>query len=149
MPLKENRQGLDRLLLFMRSAQRIRVGILSKGSQAEENGLKVIDLARIHEFGLGDAVERPFIRGWYDAEHTKLFNLATQRFQQGAAIGADPAQIAGQLAVFFASDCQNRMVSGWTYLDISQETKDRKGSSTPLIDTALMQTSIAGEVYHK
>jgi hypothetical protein len=149
MSLRENRRGLDRLLRFMRAKQGIRVGILSKGSQTEENGFKVADLAATHEFGLGNAIERPFIRGWYDANHTKLFNMATQRFQQGAIAGADPAQISGQLAVFFAADCQNRMVSGWTYPDISQETKDRKGSSTPLIDTSLMQTAIAGEAYSK
>jgi len=144
--VREDRSKLDRLLKFLNAKQEIHVGILQKGDeQHNEEDLTIAALASIHEFGLGDQEERPFIRGWYDARKAELSKIAIARYQQAFIAGQDPKIISQQLATYFAADCQERMVNGWTYPDISDLTKDRKGSSTPLIDTNALRAHITGE----
>jgi hypothetical protein len=144
--VREDRTRLDAFERFVKQKHEIRVGILDKGNAThEDDGFTIAYLASIHEFGLGQ-IERSFIRGWYDARNLDLGKIAIEHYRNAIVASVDPATVLGQLAAKFAADCQARMVSGWSYPDISQETKDRKESSTPLIDTGVLKASITGMV---
>jgi hypothetical protein len=159
------RENSNVLRAFERQIARgfeIEVGILSKGTQKhaakaakavkltakkvekQAKELTIAYLASIHEFGLG-VEERSFIRGWFDAEQDAILKVITDRVLWALRKNKPLLLAAQQAAVKLAAMCQARMVGGWTYKDISDETKRRKKSNTPLIDTGVLKSAIAGD----
>jgi len=104
----------------------------------------IAGIAAVHEFGLGQK-RRSFIRDWAEAERDESCALIADRLAWCMKNDKPPLLGAEQAAVKLAAACQMRMVKGWTYPDISDETKKRKGSSTPLIDLGLLKSAIVGQ----
>lgn len=131
-------KALKRRVRKARDKQTVAVGILSSAAG------EVVEVATIHEFGLGDVPERSFIRGWADAERAE-----NQRVVKAAAEsvvrGTEPDVALGRVGLKFVGDIRKRIIGG---IDppLSPITIARKGSSTPLIDTGQLIGSIAHEV---
>ena len=142
--IRDDRTMLDRLLSAIAKKSEIQVGILDKGlGKHSDDEFTVARLAEIHEFGLG-VPQRSFIRGWYDARSKALTDAALGLYRSEYESTGAFESVPAKLSQAFAADCQNRVRSGWSYPDISDETKSRKESSTPLIDTGVLVASITG-----
>jgi hypothetical protein len=117
----------------------------AEGSDEHSGDLTILDIATIHEFGLGNSPERSFIRGWADEktdEHrTTLGQLGTAVLERKLTIELALERF-GVLAV---AQVQDRIRSG-IEPELEQATIARKGSSTPLIDSGQLRSSISYEV---
>lgn len=131
----------------------ITVGIhAEEGSQIHEQKnhderttTTVLDIGTIHEFGLGNCPERSFIRGWADenkGKNEQTIRTMMKSVAQGKRTMNDAADIIG---FRFVGDIQKRIKAGIPP-GLKQATIDRKGSSTPLIDTGQLRSSILHKV---
>lgn len=125
---------------------------LTVGVHGEEGGASTGDgkstvgeVATMNEFGLG-VPERSFIRAW--AEEADAQCKADLR-ALGLAItkGAVPDAQTGldQLGLRFVGQIQARISSGIPP-ENAQSTVDKKGSSTPLINTGQLRSSVRHKV---
>lgn len=121
--------------------QAVKVGILSgTGGAPASGGGTVIDVASIHEFGLGNHPERSFIRAWADADKEKHKD-AERRLAESVVRGTNTAAAAlEKLGVLLAAEAQKFIQSG----RVSPAT-DKPGGTT-LIDTGQLVGSISHEV---
>lgn len=116
--------------------------------------LTMVELAEIHEFGLGNVPERSFIRAYYDANVERLkgmlLTLMTNAIKKAANTGnpitdADRRRVLSLLGMKMKGEIQER-IAGGIEPALAQRTIDRKGSSVPLIDTGQLRNSIDFEV---
>lgn len=127
-----------------RSRLDVEIGIRSKqGAKSRPGGLTVVELAEIHEFGLG-VPARPFLRGFFDAEQNKISRLLTATFQR-IAKGEDPTRAAETLAVILEAMARKFVQDGRVEPDISEARKLQKGEDVPLIDTGILVNSITAK----
>lgn len=128
-------------------AQQVSVGIHEEQAEVEyENGITVGEVAEIHELGLGDNQRRSFIADFVDENEEEL--KGNLRAIAGAVAKGDVASLEQGLDRFgvrTVGEVQLRIKAGIEPED-SDETVERKGSSTPLIDSGLLWTSISHKV---
>lgn len=133
-----------------RSSRRISVGIPSDAAAAAARGgrgLTVGQVAGFHEYGAPPHLpQRSFLRSWFDV--SKKRNAEIIRRLLGAALAGrvTVSQALERIGLQFASDVKLRISEGRITPDIKQETKDRKGSDVPLIDTGQLRAAITYEV---
>lgn len=144
--------------IFGKNAASVTVGVFGaegeelheaqEGSQA--SGLTCRDLAEIHEFGLGNAPARSFVRAYFDANRERLRDMlgvlmrkAIERvIKSGAPIDDSiRTSILTKLGVKMQTEMQSRIARG-IEPPLDPRTVARKGSSTPLIDTGQLRSSI-------
>lgn len=148
-------KGLDRLRVALRdlSATEVFVGILASGKANEahkdEDGNDTVatqqDVGTWMEFGTGHVPERSFLRETIAVKRNEIeTRLAAEvRKVLTGKQGVDAAmEHVGQFVVGL---CQARIKEG-IGPELDQSTIDRKGSSTPLIDTGQLRSSITYEV---
>jgi len=128
----------------------VRVGILAdepKKEHAGENaGVTLLEVAAAHEFGVpGHIPQRSFIRATVDEKREEITALQVKlaRLALAGKLTVDAA--LDQLGAKVAGMCQNRIAEGLEPA-LAQETIDRKGSSTPLVDTGQLRSSITWKV---
>ncbi|HXU01515.1 MAG TPA: hypothetical protein VN903_11005 [Polyangia bacterium] len=109
----------------------------------DKSGLTVAELGAIHEFGAG-VPERSFLRAWFEENQSAVTAQALSRFKVAQAGKATWQQVADQLALWAAAGVQRRIVAGIPP-ELAQSTIQRKGSSTPLINTGVLKSAISGE----
>lgn len=123
----------------------VKVGLLAKADEPHEGTeLTVADVGTIHEFGLG-VPQRSFIRGWYDEsqeENKRIVSVLQKQVLRGEVTQTVALNRFGLKCV---GDIQRRIVDGIPP-PLAQSTIDKKGSSTPLIDTGQLRASITAEV---
>jgi hypothetical protein len=139
----------------------VKVGIFGdKGDQDVETAdgspstISVAELAAIHEFGLG-VPERPFLRTYFDSNigriQRSLLNLMSTAIQKAISSGRpiedkDRKRILDRIGLLMQSEIQAKLAKGDLELTpLAQATIDRKGSSTPLIDTGQLRSAITYE----
>lgn len=129
---------------------RITAGIhAAEGWRKTGRGPSVLEYMTSHEFGLQEprVPQRSWLSGWFDAHHAKILKL--QRKAVLAVVkGADPVKVLEQWALWIEGDLKRRIRSRRAFKKNAQSTIDRKGSSTPLIDTGLGWASIKAKVSH-
>lgn len=129
-------------------APKISVGIHEADGAAEHDGrspMRVIDIAQIHEFGLGNVPERSFIRAWFD-ENEPRAREALMRLMTSVLEGKrQPDEALEAFALWVVGEIQARIAKG---IDppLDPRTVKRKGSSVPLIDTGQLRSSISYEI---
>ena len=124
----------------------MRVGILQDTQHNTPDGesISIMGLAETHEFGLGTAFERSFIRAGYDVLHEEIEAIALQQMQIDPVLGAE------RTAVKAAAMFRNRMSDGLEP-DLTEQTKQRKEKRNihppykPLIETGVLKSAIAGD----
>ena len=110
---------------------------LAKGSP---DGLTVLEVAEMNEFGLG-VPERSFIRAFYDTYENQARDFLKARMADVFAGRLERKQALHQFGIWLVAMCQKRIRDGIDPPN-SDYTKRLKGSSTPLIDTGQLWTSI-------
>lgn len=126
----------------------VRAGILEPAASSPHEGsnLSIGELGAVHEFGSSDGrvPQRSFIRGWFDESQAAITALFLSQFRLAAAGKIFYEQAVERCALTCAAAIQRRIVAG---IDppLKQATIDRKGSSTPLIDTGVLKSAITAE----
>ena len=129
---------------------RVAVGIFEDAPPTED-GFSMANLAAVHEFGSSDGriPQRSFIQSTVDVntnEYQKEFERKTDN------VVTKGASASGELFKFgqrIRRDIINRIRGGEITPALQQSTIDRKGSSTPLIDTGALLGSINARVTKK
>lgn len=133
--------------LKLLSSTEVTVGIHeSEGSQQHDGAdLTVRELAEIHEFGQG-VPERSFIRAWHDANADEARKVLRDQLRV-AVKRREPLQVGlERFALWAQADVQKFISAGNVKPELADSTKDRKGSSIPLIDTGVLRSAILGKV---
>jgi len=117
-----------------------------EGNQAHEGGqLTVADIATVHEYGLGTAPERSWLRAWADENEEKnkealrKIGAAVVKRRFSANVGLERA---GNL---FVAQIQQR-ISANIPPPLKPATIAAKGSSVALIDSGQFRSSIRYQV---
>lgn len=142
---------LDRLKA---SAPRVVVGIVGEEAIAAHrkgDGLTVVEIGAVHEFGAGRVPERSFLRATFDQnrDHYQKFmtnGLRREVLDVAKTGDAGPEnRTLKQLGLKVEGDVKKRIAEG---IDppLHPLTIARKGSSKPLIDTGQLRASIASEI---
>lgn len=151
-------RGATALLARLRErARAVEVGILGAEARAEKEqappgpGAKkakrvvtVGEVAGWAEFGIGQP-RRSWLVDWIEANGSKI--LERNRIEVRAILEGrrTKAQALGRLGLWIQGEIQQRISNGIAPPN-AQATIDRKGSSTPLIDTNQLRSSIATRV---
>lgn len=114
----------------------------------EADGLTVLDVATIHEFGLG-VPRRSFIADWADeadVAHKAQLKKMAKAVLDGKVASVD--QGLERLGSLYVGEVQKRMASG---IDppLADSTIKKKGSSVPLISTGQMRSAVLAKVEKK
>jgi hypothetical protein len=147
------RSAVKKLFGLQRAS--VKVGVFGDKGDAQETGssLTVSEIAAVHEFGLG-VPERSWLRGYIDENQESIARAAllimTKTLARVVASGkpVSPGVQRGALAklgMFMVAGIQERMTAGIAP-ELAQSTIDRKGSSTPLINTGQLRASVTYEV---
>ena len=127
----------------------VKAGVM--GSKARNDGetLTNAQLASIHEFGLGNAPARPFIRPPFLAHREEYLALLRKSYNE-AIIRGDAKAFERVLALIgfkMAADIKNYVTQGaGVPPPLAASTIALKGSSRPLVDTGQLVNSITSEV---
>jgi hypothetical protein len=151
--VRDTDKGWTRLVeMSQRSDLVVRVGIQGTKGQAphvdedgdEDGGLTNVELGTIHEYGVPSAgiPERSFIRATIDAYATKYVQMVRGLGQSVIDGKRTVEQALGLLGARVRADAVSWIDDGRVTPDISDETKRRKGSSKPLLDTGQLKGSI-------
>jgi hypothetical protein len=148
-PNKKFQEFIERLIAIDRT--QVFIGVLSSGKAQESHGLATqVDVATWNEFGVTiDGVEhvpeRSFLRATIDLKHAEITKRAATELGKvftGKQSVTDAYERIGAAAVGIVQD---RIAAGIAP-DNDPATIERKGSSTPLIDTGQLRGSITYEV---
>ena len=127
---------------------RITVGIHAEDGGQYANGVTLAEVAEKNEFGGPNQPARPFIGPWADERRASAIEQIKAAFKEALKARTSPAQRLDQIAQVLAGEVQQRISTGIPPPN-AQSTIDRKGSSTPLIDTGQLRGSIRGKVSAK
>lgn len=121
----------------------LKVGILADtGAQAHgDDAVTILQVALANEFGTDNIPARPFIRGYVDANEQRvkaMISKVEQEIAKGSMTREQGLNLLGQRLV---AEIQDRMSKGIPPPN-APSTIERKGSSTPLIDTGQLRSSI-------
>lgn len=146
--IKQVDGGYKRLLenIYRGEKPKINVGILAKdGAKQHEEGseLTIADIAAIHEYGLGDAQERSFLRAWFDAYQPQIKEAIKRQMQAVVSGKLDKYKALEQLGAWMSGQIQQFMAANMVKPPTSEETNKRKGSSVTLIDQGILRSSIS------
>lgn len=153
--LTQTDHGLEALKKALREAQAresyVKVGVLGSKATAAHPGAKLtnVQLAAIHEFGVPERgiPERSFIRSTFGSkrrEYVQHLHALLRRFYEGKVTLEHVLKVMGLKA---SSDMKKRIYSNDpAFAPLSPKTIAAKGSSKPLIDTAMLVRSIDFEV---
>lgn len=144
------------LLKQINKAKKLEVAVglpQSKGFKPYPEGLTTLDVGLAHEFG-NPAIglpQRSFLRAPFlikDKEITKTIDVQLAKVLNGKETAFNALSKIGIKAVGISQGAFTSRGYG-TWADITQETKDKKGSSQVLIDSGILRGSILHVVRNK
>ena len=106
----------------------------------------LLDVAIVHEFGLGNQKERSFLRSTADSKKTKAkINKIAER---ELANSNDPDKTIRKIAAAMVGEVKKKFTNNdWPALDDpTRGGKNPQGSARPLVDTGQLRASIAYEI---
>lgn len=135
-----------------------RAGAAKKKStgQKKASGLTLGEIANIHEFGallrnklgeeIGKIPARSFIRAWFDANTERIQAKFVERLSKEGP--ANWARALNQVALWIEAELKRNVRRGGTppFEPLAEETKRRKKSSKPLIDTGQLVNAILAKI---
>lgn len=128
--------------VFKLDATAIAVGILSTASE------EVVQIASAHEFGLG-VPERSFLRSWFDQNESKAQALFSKLLLKVIARKLTKERAIEFFGLWLQGEIQKNISEGNISPSLALETVERKGSSTPLIDTGQLRSNISYRIENK
>lgn len=143
MPVTVRDNGFSnrvKMLVAMQPAS-ITVGIHGEEGAETEGDTTVATIANAHEFGLG-VPRRSFLRSWAEENAGRNAGILSRALERCARGDATYPQTLHSIGSVFVADCRLRIARGQIGPALSPETVDRKGSSTPLLDTGQLSAAI-------
>ena len=147
MSVRDVDHGASALLRRFNRRVRIRIGVMGSDAASAKkgdgsSGLTVADVATFHEFGLG-VPKRSFIRDWVDEDSEENHRLLRRMADDVARGRGTISRAADRVALVMQAGMQERITDGIAP-PLDPATVERKGSTTPLIDTGQLRSSITG-----
>lgn len=148
MPVRERDHGSDRLIRRLQGHGTIKIGIIGDdasepyGTKLGTSSPTVAAIAEFHEFGYG-VPRRSWLRDWFD-ETAFVQDTQKERLKRVAVEverGGDLGELLEVVGLVMVGEVKERIAAGISPA-LAQDTIDRKGSSTPLIDTGQLRSSI-------
>jgi hypothetical protein len=129
----------------------VKVGVLaSKGGKADHDGITMIELAAIHEFGSPAAgvPERSFIRRTFKEKERELSRVCAALARDYITGKVSLERALNQLGAWGAAEVKKTVTVGdGVPPPNADSTKRRKGSDRPLVDTGRMIDSVTWQVW--
>jgi hypothetical protein len=158
--VKDTDNGLKALKARLKAgipAGRVGVyGDLAAQKHKDGNGATVGQIAAAHEFGLGTAPMRPWMRGTLEAHKDQIAHGLTKIVAAQITNEGNPSQMMQQLVLAMAGWCKQTIVAGvapalGTVSEGAKRYLKKKlerypGATTALIASGQFLSSIAGEV---
>jgi len=115
-----------------------------EGSRVHGDGspATIIEIATWLEFGSRRTPARSFIGAWFDEAEPQLRKDFLAMMEQAVAGKFTSDQILEQLGQKMVGEIQQRMSAGIGPPLAASTVRQKKGSSTPLIDTGVLRSSI-------
>lgn len=148
--VKVNTAGLDKLKAkaIDLSKAHVKVGVLaSKGGNADHDGIAMIELAAIHEYGspAANIPERSFIRSAF-AKKTELNAFVTKLAKAIVDGKLDARRALHMLGTWAAAKVKKNITERDIPPPLKPKTIARKKSTKPLVDTGRLLNAITYEV---
>lgn len=139
--IKDTDKGLKAVVKRLNTGMgSVAVGVFADKSGAYKGGTTVVQVAEIHEFGLG-VPRRSFIADWAD-QNRGAINAQLKNLAIGIASNQITAPQARELfGTWAVGEVQKRISSGIPPA-LAESTIKRKGSSTPLIDSGQLRANV-------
>jgi hypothetical protein len=119
----------------------VKVGVL--GDSGGAGGTTTVDVASIHEFGLGNHPERSFIRAWADQDKSEHEDVE-RRMGESVVRGQNEYNEAlEKMGLLLAASAQKFIQDGRV---TPATVKSGGGGNTTLIDTGQLVSSISHEL---
>jgi hypothetical protein len=122
------------------------VGLLKDkvGDKVYGDGMTVIRVGAIHEFGAGPVPQRSFLRVPFATKRQQLNQGIAKQFELLTTGKIDPDVGLGRIGALATNVSKGAFTSrGYgAWPDITSATKAAKGSSQPLIDTGILRGAI-------
>jgi hypothetical protein len=136
-------KGYRRTLAALGPLGRVTLGVQGDKGQAFHQGsdATVADIAYYHELGLG-VPERSWLRAWIDENQAMILEDSRDAMKQVILGKLTRQRALGVLGVKWSAAIKQRIRDGQVQPALDQTTIDRKGSSTPLLDTAQLLSAI-------
>lgn len=117
----------------------VKVGFRS-GTNAEDDGTDVCQVATWNEFGTTHIPSRPFLRQSVDTRRSEIASyMASQKKQ--ILNGENAKNVLSKIGLFQKKNVQEEITVG-SFIPNAPSTVRTKGSSKPLIDTGTMRQSV-------
>lgn len=145
-PVSVQDRGAARLIRDAANAHfEIKLGVFGSEKHANPDGspgpLTVAQLLEIHELGLG-VPERSVLRAWAEKHEGDIQNDMRAAVRQTLLGRLSPERAAKLLGVRWVGQLQVFISTGQVQPPLAESTIDRKGSSTPLLDTAQLKSAL-------
>ena len=144
------KNDLPKLQAKLKEANLLHVAIgvnQAQGTKKKEgdDSLTVADVATFHEFGTVNVPERSFIRSNDINNREKYKKIQNELGKKVIYMQIEPEKALGLLGEAILADMKKGIVDG-IGPNLDPKTIERKGSSTPLIDTAQLLNSLTYKV---
>ncbi len=130
-------------------SKEVAVGITADSATASVygTGLNVLQVGSIHEFGVGNNPQRSFIRNSNTVKASEIkdaIDKGLENISNGSPVETQLSFLGIEVQNIYKEAFTTRGFGTWP--DISEATKQNKGSSQVLIDTGTLRRSINHEV---
>lgn len=114
------------------------------GGKIYGDGMSVIQIGAIHEYGAGNNPRRSFLRVPFTAKRDELTAAIAEQFEDVFTRGKSAEQALGLIGVIASEISKDAFLTrGYgQWPDIQQSTKEAKGSSRVLVDTKTLGNSV-------
>ena len=146
--LRGNLAELNAYLENLEKAKRggVRVGLPQEdvGGEVYPNGASIIEVGAAHEYGFG-VPQRSFLRLPFNVNAQAMNDAIAAKFQEVHEDGLDAGKALGQIGAIATNYVKDSFTTGGfgQWQDISEATKEAKGSSQILIDRGILRASIS------
>jgi hypothetical protein len=142
---------LKKTMAMAKSIDQVKSGYVAVGlpvekasSKVYKNGETVVSVGAVHEYGAAGMPKRSFLRMPFIVKKNTIDKVTALQFQEVFENGKGISQALGLIGTAAVNVVQDafttRGFGQWP--DISQRTKDIKGSAQVLIDTGILRGSI-------
>lgn len=146
MEVKSDFKLLEKILKNLKGKHYVDIGIL--GEQKMKDGASIAGIGAVHEFGSisKNIPERSFIKMPIEQNQSEIAKDVNKNFQKNIETG-NIKQIFTDIGISAEAQIQDAFdTSGFgQWQDIKQETKDRKGSDSILIDEGTLRKAITSK----
>lgn len=142
--LKKTTDYASNLNKALRSHVAVGLPVEKVGGQIYGDGMSVIAIGAIHEYGLGNNPRRSFLRVPFTTKKDELSKAIAKQFDDVLDNGKPADKALGLIGLQAAQISQESFITkGFgKWADLKQATKNAKGSSQVLIDTGTLRNSI-------